>query len=237
MSEPLVDLTDKIVLVTGAGGGMGRAHVELLHELGATVIASDVFAPEGPAEWNTELNVTEPAAWQTVMDGIRERYGRLDVLVNNAAIYRLDDIDTLTVDDLRRTLDINLVGPILGTQAAAALMTDGGSVINLSSLAGIKGHGGAIAYSSSKYGLRGATHSLAIALGPRGIRINAICPGGIDTPMMSEEARQGGGWVPKNPIPRPGQPREVAKLVAFLASDASSYCTGHEFVIDGGQAA
>ncbi|NLT29380.1 MAG: SDR family oxidoreductase [Propionibacterium sp.] len=236
MTEPLVDLTDKIILVTGASGGMGRSHVELLTGLGATVIATDVFAPEGPAAWNTELNVTDGSAWARVMDGIKERFGRLDVLVNNAAIYQLDEIDTMTEDDLRRTLDINLIGPILGIQSALALLGEGSSVINLSSLAGLKGHAGAVAYSTSKFGILGATRSLAHQLGPRGIRVNAICPGGIDTPMISEEARQGGGWVLKNPIRRVGRPVEVSNMVAFLASDASSYCTGHEFVVDGGQA-
>lgn len=236
MTEPLVDLTGRIALVTGAGGGMGRTHVQLLTDLGAQVIATDVFVPEGPAVWNTELNVTDRAAWQQVMDSIKDRFGRLDVLVNNAAIYRLDDIETMTEDDLRLTLDINLIAPILGVQAALPLMGEGGSIINLSSLAGLKGHAGAIAYSTSKFGILGATRSLAHQLGPRGIRINAICPGGIDTPMISEEARQGGGWVLKNPIRRVGQPIEISKMVAFLASDASSYCTGHEFVVDGGQA-
>lgn len=237
MSQPLVDLTGKVALVTGAGGGMGRAHVQVLTDLGAQVIATDIFAPEVTAAWSTELDVSDPQAWATVMAGVKERFGRLDVLVNNAAIYRLDDIDTMTQEHLQQTLNINLVGPILGVQAALPLMADGGSVINVSSLAGIQGHGGAIAYSSSKYGLRGATHSLALALGPRGIRVNTVCPGGIDTPMVSEEARQGGGWTLTNPIPRVGQPVEVANMVAFLASDASSYCTGHEFVVDGGQGA
>src|SRR5699024_8432172 len=119
---------------------------------------------------------------------------------------------------------------IIGMQVVAPLMTAGGSIINVASTAALGGYAGRLHYSASKWGLRGASRSAAQELGPHGIRVNCVCPGAIDTQLISEDTRAGVGFISKIPIPRAGRVDEVSKLMAFLASDASSYCTGQDFV-------
>lgn len=246
ITEPLVSLTGKVVLITGASGGQGRAHAALLHRLGARLVLTDldhegvlaVAAPYGADAIAVRHDVTSASDWDTVVDLARSTFGRLDVLVNNAGycpVSSLVDTDEATI---RRTMDINLIGPMLGMRAVADLMAQtGGSIINISSTAGLAGYANRVPYAASKWGLLGATRSVAREFGPLNIRVNAICPGAVDTPMISEETRQGVGFISTIPIPRAGRPDEVSNMVAFLASDASSYCTGHEFVVDGGQVA
>ncbi|NHF62140.1 SDR family NAD(P)-dependent oxidoreductase [Microcella pacifica] len=246
MSDPLVHLTGKVVLLTGASGGQGRAHAALLHQLGAKLVLTDldlegvraIAAEFGDDAVATRHDVTSAEDWDAVVALAESTFGRVDVLVNNAGyspVAPLVDTDEAT---MRRTIDINLVGPMLGMKAVAPVMgRHGGSIINISSTAGLAGYADRVPYSASKWGLLGATHSAAREFGALGIRVNAICPGAVDTPMISEETRQGVGFISTIPIPRAGRPEEVSNLVAFLASDASSYCTGHEYVIDGGQAA
>lgn len=244
--EQLVDLRDKVVFVTGAAQGQGAEHARTVARLGAHVVLSDldesaVAAVAGAIDAKTlavELDVRNKGAWTEAMRRTRAEFGRVDVLVNNAGFYRKVPLATLDEDDLVRTLGINLVGPILGMQAVLPLMRDrGGSIINVASTAALAGYAGGLGYGASKWGLRGASKSAAKELGEFGIRVNCICPGAIDTAMISEQTRAGGGAVANQPIPRAGAPAEVSALVAFLASDASSYCTGQDFVIDGGQTA
>ena len=244
MPEPLVGLKDLVVFVTGAAGGQGAEHARLCAELGARVVLADLdlAAVQSVADGidaptlAVALDVRSEEAWDDAFAATTAAFERVDVLVNNAGLYRLGALRDLERSELEAAMAVNVVGPILGMQRVAPLMGErGGSIVNIASTAALSGYPGAIAYATSKWALRGATRSAAMELGPRGIRVNCICPGAIDTQMISEETRSGGGAVANQPLARVGQPEEVAALVAFLASDASGYCTGQDFIIDGGQ--
>lgn len=245
-TTPLVDLTDRIALVTGAAGGQGRAHARLLHRLGARLVLTD-RDEEGVAELAAQFgdeaigvrhDVASTHDWQAVMDAAAAAFGRVDVLVNNAGYCPTGPLADTSEQTIRQVFDVNAIGPLLGMQAVLPLMKQsGGSIINISSTAGLAGYADRVPYSASKWAVLGATRSAAHEYGVYGIRVNAICPGAVDTPMISEATRAGVGFIAQIPIPRAGRPEEVSNLVAFLASEASSYCTGHEFVIDGGQVA
>jgi 3alpha(or 20beta)-hydroxysteroid dehydrogenase len=229
--ELLKDLEDKVVLITGAARGQGAAEAELLGALGAKVVACDVAGGDG--EPLTHLDVTDADAWAAVVADVTAAHGRIDVLVNNAGIYRKAPLGEWSADQIRDILDVNLVGPILGMQAVSPVMPRGGAIVNVASTAGLRGFGGALPYSSSKWGLRGASRSAAQELAPLGIRVNCVCPGAVDTPMIDLSTLD----LSHLPMPRAAHVSEIANMVAFLASDASSYCTGADFVVDGGSTA
>ncbi|MEJ1087785.1 SDR family oxidoreductase [Microbacterium sp. Mu-80] len=244
-ATPIIDLTGVVAVITGAAGGQGRSHAELFHALGADLVLTDLdgdavvaFAAEfGDRAVGIAHDVSSAAAWAEVAEVSCARFGRVDVLVNNAGFCPEGPLAETSEQVIRLTIDVNLVGPILGVQAMQPLMGEGASIINIASTAGVAGYANRVPYSASKWGLRGVSKSLAREFTGTGIRVNTICPGAIDTPMMSDEARAGVGFISRIPIPRAGRPEEVSRLVAFLASDASSYCTGQDFVIDGGQVA
>lgn len=245
-AKPVIDLEGRVVLITGAAGGQGRAHAELLAALGAKLVLTDVAgeaaeaaaARVGAGAIGMRHDVSSAADWENVAERVRDAHGHLDVLVNNAGLCVLSAFEDVSEQLMRSTFDINLIGAMLGMQTVLPLMRDGGgSIINIASTAGLRGYVNLSHYAASKWGLIGVSKSVALEYGKYGIRVNTICPGAVDTPMASEDTRTGKGFITRIPIPRVGRPEEISNMVAFLASDASSYCTGHEFTVDGGQAA
>lgn len=189
------------------------------------------------------LDVRDEAGWSRAVDATIDAFGRLDALVNNAGIYMAGGIQDLDPGSAREVVDTNLVGAMLGLHASVRAMGDhGGSIVLISSVAGVQGHSQALAYCASKWALRGTCRSAAVELGPLGIRVNCICPGGVDTEMARVAARQHAErgadiGTTAQPIPRLADPMEIATIAAFLISDAASYCTGSDFVVDGGATA
>lgn len=233
-------LTGKVVLITGGARGQGAAHAERLAREGATVYACDVLHDEGSALAERlggegldvtyrDLDVTEADRWQVLVDQI----GPVDVLVNNAGIIHVSPIAEQALRAWDATLAVNLTGAMLGLQAVVPGMRGrGGSVVNIASIFGVVGAPGYAAYCASKAGLIALTKVAALELAGDGIRVNAIVPGGVSTPMNEHE--QEGGVIPDTPLRRRARPSEISGAVVFLASEDASFVTGTELVVDGG---
>lgn len=245
MSGEPFGLSGRVALVTGGARGMGEATARLLAARGARVVIGDVLEEEGWAVAASlgadtarfvALDVADAASWDTAVGTAVAAFGRLDVLVNNAAIYTTSPIVDEDPAQLERILRVDLAGPFLGIRAAAPVLrrTGGGSIVNISSQAGLQGIWGHGAYGAAKWGLRGLTKTAALELGRDGIRVNSVHPGAIATAMTAHLA---GREHPAAPLGRIGAPEEVARLVAFLASDESSYLSGAELSVDGGASA
>jgi 3alpha(or 20beta)-hydroxysteroid dehydrogenase len=243
-------LAGKVALITGAASGQGEAEVRLFAAEGAKVVVTDiadgrpVASALGDAAIFLDLDVTDEPQWRHAVDAALEAFGRIDVLVNNAGVgFPPRTIDAEDPDHHRRLIDINLDGVYLGMRAVVPAMSAqrSGSIVNVSSIDGLVGVAGMTSYAATKFAVTGMTRSAALELGPRGIRVNSIHPGVISSPMVrnapADVLARLQTVLDRQPIARMGTPEEVAYLALYLASDESSYCTGAQFVIDGGHLA
>ena len=237
-------LAGKVSLITGAARGQGAAEARLFAAEGAAVVITDVLEEPGEALAATlrsqgasasfhHLDVASSEQWRAALDHVRWAHGRLDVLINNAGVAQRNGLLDTPINEWDAVLRINLTGAFIGIQTVVELMGPGASIVNISSIAGAIGWRPP-AYAASKWGLRGLTHSAALELAERGIRVNVILPGAIDTPFLEGRQTLVNALVDLTPIGRAGEASDVAKLALFLASDESSFITGSEFVIDGG---
>jgi 3alpha(or 20beta)-hydroxysteroid dehydrogenase len=243
-------LDGKVALITGGARGMGKAHVRHFVAEGARVVFGDVLDDKGTYVAGqlgpqvcryTHHDVTSEADWAHAVDFTLETFGQLDVLVNNAGILVFATIEDMPLADFKRVLEVNTVGCWLGMKSVIAPMRKAGrgSIVNISSIEGFSGASKLSAYSASKFAIRGMTKSAAQELGQFGIRVNSVHPGAILTSMTlssaaAESGKDGEAFLKAMPLARFAEPVEVSRMVAFLASDDSSYSTGSEFLVDGG---
>ncbi|WP_020421061.1 glucose 1-dehydrogenase [Amycolatopsis sp. ATCC 39116] len=242
-------LDGKTALITGAARGQGAAAARRFTAEGAKVMVADVADDDGKALADEigavyqHLDVSREDDWAAAVQRAEDEFGGLTVLVNNAGILHFSELAHTSLADYERVIGINQIGAFLGMRSVVEPMTraGGGSIINVSSVEGLAGMPFLVAYTASKFAIRGMTKVAALELGRKGIRVNSVHPGMIDTQMVADAA--GGAeidmaWVGKKvALGRVGKPEEIAQLAVFLASDESSYCTGGEFVADGGATA
>jgi len=236
-------VTDRVALVTGAARGQGAAIVRRLHEDGYRVAACDVRTDElaasienlGDRVIAVSLDVTAEDQWNSAVSEIAERLGGLTTLVNNAGVLHRASLSDETPAGFEGSWRFNCLGPFLGIRATLDQLraADGAAIVNTCSTGAIRPFPNHAAYGSSKWALRGLTQAAAAELAPSGIRVNAVFPGPIATPMLDAAAQA--RLAENAPFGRIGEPREVADAVAFLVSDHASFITGSELVIDGGQ--
>lgn len=234
----------KVVLITGAASGMGESHARMLVAHGARVVITDVADEQGQrladelgSDWAhfLHLDVTDYADWQRAIQASVERFGKLDVLVNNAGIFTAGSVEDATLSDWEKTIAIDLNGVFYGMKAALPEMKKNttASIINISSIAGVTGFKNRAAYSAAKWAVQGLTKTSALDLGKYNIRVNSVHPGSVETPLTANLER-GLGQVP---LGRAAQVEEISSLIVYLASDESTFATGGSFVLDGGETA
>ncbi|MFD0270068.1 SDR family NAD(P)-dependent oxidoreductase [Streptomyces sp. NPDC127106] len=254
-------LHGRVILVTGAARGQGEQEARLFAAEGARVLLGDVLDERGAAvakEIGEEigggraryvrLDVSREEDWAAAVAAAKEAFGHVDGLVNNAGILRFNELAATPLAEFQELVQVNQVGAFLGIKALAPEIgaAGGGTIVNTSSCTGLTGMAYVGAYAATKAAIVGLTRVAALELAAKGIRVNAMCPGAVDTPMahpalldpagMSEEAREAMGELYRRLVPlgRVGRPEEVARLALFLTSEDSSYITGQPFVIDGG---
>ena len=249
----MFDLKNKVAIITGARQGMGKSYALTLAKAGAKVVVADISQEDcekvveeikkaGGEALAVKCDVSKKEEVDNMVKAAVDKWGKVDILVNNAGICQFKPFLEITEEEWDRTIDINLKGYFLCAQAAAKEMVKqkSGAIVNIASIAmGQMGVGFATLahYSASKGGIVAMTETMAIELGPYNIRVNAIAPGAIDTPMIDpvkQDPKTMEGILARLPLHRVGKPEEVSNLVLFLASDKSSYMTGSTVVIDGG---
>lgn len=248
------DFQGKVALVTGAASGIGLACAQTLAQRGAHVMLADrsqeageaaakaITAAGGQADF-IAVEVTDPGSVQAMVDATTRRFGRLDAAINNAGVARRNQPeDRFNLEDWHRIIGINLTGVFLCLRAQIPVMVSGGggAIVNLASILGSVGFPGAGAYTASKHGVVGLTRALALEYSSQGLRINAVGPGFIETPMIAHalaDQQMHAHLLASHPIGRLGQPQEIANLIAFLCSAQASFITGAYYPIDGGYTA
>jgi cyclopentanol dehydrogenase len=244
-------LDGKVALISGAARGQGEAEARMFAAEGASVVLGDIrgelgeqvvgeIAAAGGTALFTPLDVSQEADWARAVELAESTYGKLDILVNNAAIIGLEGIMDTSIELWNRVLAVNQTGTFLGMRAAipALRRAGGGSIVNISSVLATMGSGNSASYTASKGAVTALTRTVSIELASENIRVNAVHPGGVETPMAVEclgddvEARR--ALIATHPMGRIGEPEEIAAGVLFLASDEASFVTGATLVIDGG---
>lgn len=239
-------LENKVAIVTGGAQGLGAAHVRKLIEEGAKVVITDILVDKGE-KLATELgdnatfvklDVTDADSWEKAIKQAESAFGPVNILVNNAGIDIMKPFVDFTAEDLQKLLNVNLFGNFHGMQKVLPSMkkAGGGSIVNISSLEGLRGTAGNSIYNASKFAATGLTKAVAQEYAEYNIRVNSVHPGAIQTPGVEADDIKDTvqNYIKNIPMKRIGKPEEVANLVAFLASDKSSYSTGSEFIVDGG---
>ena len=241
------DLTGRVAFITGAAQGIGEGLARRFVEAGARVVIADLLVEKGrrlagelgESAVFVELNVTDPAAWTRAVDIAEKAFGPLNVLVNNAGVAALTFLESFRQEDYDRVMKVDHEGVVLGMRAALPSLRRGGhaSIVNISSLQGIEADVGLLAYVAAKFAVRGVTKNAAVEFGKDGIRVNSIHPGFIRSDMTGDVPDTQMGLIPLRRVEgdRTGAPADVAGLALYLASDASSYVTGAEVVVDGGK--
>ncbi|MEU6508692.1 SDR family oxidoreductase [Streptomyces sp. NPDC046942] len=245
-------LDGRVVLVTGAARGQGEQEARLFAAEGAKVVVADVLDQQGAAlarelgALYVHLDVSREADWVAAVAAVKQAYGGVDGLVNNAGILRFNALVDTPLDEFMQVVQVNQVGCFLGIRTVAPELSDGGTIVNTASYTALTGMAAVGTYAATKHAILGLTRVAALELAPRGIRVNAMCPGAIDT-AMSNPSRLDPDADPAEmtraldelyrklvPLGRIGRAEEVARLALFLTCDDSSYITGQPFVVDGG---
>jgi 3alpha(or 20beta)-hydroxysteroid dehydrogenase len=248
----MAKLDGRVVIITGAARGQGEQEARLFTAEGARVVVSDVLDDQGEALAKelgapyVHLDVSREEDWQAALAAARTAYGRVDGLVNNAGILRFNALVDTPLEEFMQVVQVNQVGCFLGMKTVAPALAEGGTIVNTASYTALTGMAAVGTYAATKHAVLGLTRVAALELAHRRIRVNAICPGAVDTPMSNparldpdadaEETTRALDELYRKLVPlgRIGRPEEVARLALFLTSDDSSYITGQPFVIDGG---
>jgi NAD(P)-dependent dehydrogenase (short-subunit alcohol dehydrogenase family) len=236
----MFELNGKSIVVTGGGSGIGEATAQRLHKAGASVLVGDISdVGDKVRGWGCEFRRTDVSSEKEMaglLDEAVQRFGKLDVLVNNAGIANVHPVEAADIERADRYFRVNALSVLIGIREAGKRMREGGSIVNISSLSAARGTPGWAEYGMSKAAIASVTQTAAIELGPRGVRVNAICPGGVRTPLA---VQVNGDALDKAmlalaPLGRIGRPEEIAAAIHFLASDDASYVTGQAIFVDGG---